>query len=326
MKKKVLAFFCLFMVMISFSIPAAGAKSSLFNFDFKTIDTIKITMGESNGANTLNAAQNPDLIEKVIRSFNEFEYGKSIEIDDRLGWYASLTITEKDGTQYEIDIGESSVIVENGEKTIAYVSAYDDYFGDGWLNLLFPYSFTDVKMWWDTSIKTVYDNGLMHGTSETTFSPDAVMTRGMFVTVLGRMANITEADYQENIFEDVEKSDYSFPYVSWAVQSGIVNGASERLFFPNTPVSREQAVVMLVRFSEAVNLEYPTTTNPFKPNFVDIENTSQEFKEKLQVVHAASIFPPLQDTDNNIFDPTGTMTRAETAEIFENVYHTLYEW
>ena len=40
-------------------------------------------------------------------------------------------------------------------------------------------------------------NGLFHGTGETTFSPEQSMTRGMFVTVLGRKSNVEQSLYTD---------------------------------------------------------------------------------------------------------------------------------
>jgi len=48
--------------------------------------------------------------------------------------------------------------------------------------------FTDVGSgdWFYTAVSFVTGNGMFNGTSATTFSPNGTMTRGMFVTVLGR--------------------------------------------------------------------------------------------------------------------------------------------
>lgn len=52
--------------------------------------------------------------------------------------------------------------------------------------------FTDVSTaaWYYNAVCYAYGAGLFAGTSETTFSPEGTMTRGMFITVLGRMAGI----------------------------------------------------------------------------------------------------------------------------------------
>ena len=53
--------------------------------------------------------------------------------------------------------------------------------------------FTDVSQsaWYYKAVGSAYTGGLFSGTSEKTFSPDAAMTRGMFVTVLSRSAGVS---------------------------------------------------------------------------------------------------------------------------------------
>ncbi|EHQ90652.1 S-layer homology domain-containing protein [Desulfosporosinus youngiae] len=51
-------------------------------------------------------------------------------------------------------------------------------------------AFTDIAGHWaKEDIEFVVSRGLFSGTSNTTFSPNTAITRGMFVTALGRMAN-----------------------------------------------------------------------------------------------------------------------------------------
>lgn len=54
--------------------------------------------------------------------------------------------------------------------------------------------FTDVSTsaWYYDAVCYAYGNNLFNGTSATTFSPESSMTRGMFITVLGRMAGVEE--------------------------------------------------------------------------------------------------------------------------------------
>ena len=55
--------------------------------------------------------------------------------------------------------------------------------------------FVDVvsNAWYYDAVSFAYANRLFNGTSETTFSPDTTMTRGMFVTVLGRFAGLSDS-------------------------------------------------------------------------------------------------------------------------------------
>ena len=52
--------------------------------------------------------------------------------------------------------------------------------------------FTDVRAgdWFYGAVKYVNTAGLFHGTAPHAFSPETPMTRGMFVTVLGKASNV----------------------------------------------------------------------------------------------------------------------------------------
>lgn len=83
--------------------------------------------------------------------------------------------------------------------------------------------FADVKEtdWFYDAVQYARVNGFFSGTSKTTFEPNGTMTRGMFVTVLGRMAGVDADRYQSvSSFSDVPADAYYAPYVAWAVKHG----------------------------------------------------------------------------------------------------------
>ena len=71
--------------------------------------------------------------------------------------------------------------------------------------------FKDVKEtdWFYKAVQYARINGFFSGTSKTTFEPNGTMTRGMFVTVLGRMAGVDADRYQSvSSFSDVPADAY----------------------------------------------------------------------------------------------------------------------
>ena len=121
--------------------------------------------------------------------------------------------------------------------------------------------FEDVQSsdWYYEAVEYVAANSLFNGTSTTTFSPEAAMTRGMFVTVLGRLHDVPDSygRTQSTPFNDVTQADYFFPYTVWANDNDIVNGIGNNLFNPHGEVTREQAAVILYRYAEKFG--YDTT-------------------------------------------------------------------
>ena len=110
--------------------------------------------------------------------------------------------------------------------------------------------FTDVpeNVWYRDPISFVYRNGIMSGTSATTFDPAMSMTRGMLVTVLYRIAGSEPVSDQERAcFDDIGGAYYTNA-VAWAYSNGIVAGVTDTKFAPNRVVTRQEAVAIFYKF------------------------------------------------------------------------------
>ena len=88
--------------------------------------------------------------------------------------------------------------------------------------------------------------GITSGTSPTTFSPNAAVTRAQTVTFLWRWEGEPEAD-QRSGFRDVPAGQYYSEAVSWAVEAGITNGTGTTTFSPGQTCTRAQIVTFLWR-------------------------------------------------------------------------------
>lgn len=89
--------------------------------------------------------------------------------------------------------------------------------------------------WASDYIARVAEQGLMVGTSDTTFAPEETITRAMFVTILARYAKAETDNNAETAFTDVPAGQYYTGAVAWAAANGIVNGTSAVTFAPNDP-------------------------------------------------------------------------------------------
>ncbi|MFR6378090.1 MAG: S-layer homology domain-containing protein [Oscillospiraceae bacterium] len=80
------------------------------------------------------------------------------------------------------------------------------------------------------------------------FSPDTVLTRGMFVTVLGQLAQIDEDAYPGTSFNDVEIGRWYAPLCGVGRAAAvIVSGTGNGRFEPNAPITREQMASIVAR-------------------------------------------------------------------------------
>ena len=195
------------------------------------------------------------------------------------------------------------------QKAVIFVAEHFSIYGIGYKNQI-P-AFTDVNNHWaKDNILFVVSRGLLSGTSATTFSPNTGMTRGMFVTALGRLAGIDPTDYQASMFTDVKEDAYYAPYVNWAAKTGVVSGTTDTAFAPDTNINREQMAVIMKNYATKLGYTIPKTLEVV--NFADSAGISSWAKEAVKSMQQAGI---LAGKTNNCFDPAGTATRAEVATV-----------
>lgn len=171
-------------------------------------------------------------------------------------------------------------------------------------------AFTDVEGHWAQEyIKAVVEKGLFKGVTENLFAPELGMTRGMFVTVLGRMENANMHD-SKTTFVDVDSNMYYAPYVTWATEQNIVKGADGNRFLPEILISREQISVLLYRYAlqKGYNTETEKTAN--MEIFKDYGHVSSYAEEAIQWAVSAGI---IQGGDDGGLHPSDNATRAEVA-------------
>ena len=115
--------------------------------------------------------------------------------------------------------------------------------------------FTDVNSgsYYYKAVMWANEKGITTGTSDTTFSPDAVCTRGQIVTFLWRAMGRYAASSNKNPFTDVKKDSYYEYAVLWAYNHNpvITKGTSSTKFSPNKYCTRAEIVTFLYRLNPA---------------------------------------------------------------------------
>lgn len=108
--------------------------------------------------------------------------------------------------------------------------------------------FTDVSesSVYYKAIMWAVENGITKGTTDTTFSPNAVCTRAQIVVFLYR-ASGDDASNLKLQFTDVPANAWCAEAVAWAVSKGITNGTTATTFSPNATCTRAQAVTFIYR-------------------------------------------------------------------------------
>ena len=172
-------------------------------------------------------------------------------------------------------------------------------------------AFADITAHWaKEDIEFVVNRGLFSGTSDTTFSPNTDMTRGMFVTVLGRLANADVSDYTKSSFADVKSDAYYMGYIEWANKNNIVNGIGDNKFAPDQSITREQMAVIIQNYAKVIGFTLPKVYE--ENTFADSTKISTYAKEAVTQMQMAGV---INGKNSNLFDPQGTAIRAEVSAV-----------
>lgn len=121
-------------------------------------------------------------------------------------------------------------------------------------------SFTDVvrgsgTAWFYDAVTWAQKNGIMGGYSNSSFAPNAPITREQLAAIFYRYAqykgyDTTQGGMAIREFDDYESiSDYAMGAMAWAVNTGLVKGDSN-LLYPNGTATRAEIAAMLHRFVE----------------------------------------------------------------------------
>ena len=142
-------------------------------------------------------------------------------------------------------------------------------------------------------------NGIVTGSTPTTFEPNRNMTRAEFATVMWRAAGSPSAG-GGNRFVDVTSGSFYDQAVRWMVAQGITTGTTPNRFSPNDPLTRAQAATFIWRWRGR-----PSGSAP--QSFVDVA-TGQFYTAAVGWMAAEGI---TTGTSPNRFSPHDPVSRAQ---------------
>ena len=281
----------------TFTMPAADttitAAWSYIGGGGSTTDYYRLTF-ETNGGSEISSIRRAE-----YTTIDLTDYTPTREGYEFTGWYADENLTEKITS---IRLTRNTTVYAGWEEIKENPSTG------------FENPFTDVSEsdWFFNDVKFVYQNGLMNGTSATTFSPEGTTSRGMIVTILWRMAG--SPDMEDKIwgypFADVDATAYYGTAVYWARLNGIAGGYDDATFGPNDPITREQMAAILYRYAQYKG--YDVSAKADLNKFTDADEISNYALEALQWANAEGL---INGKGDGVLDPKGQATRAEAAVI-----------
>ena len=172
--------------------------------------------------------------------------------------------------------------------------------------------FTDVSAgdWFYDPVCYVYSQGLMTGTSATTFEPNTSLSRAMLVAVLHRLEGSPAASGSD--FSDVADGDWYAQAVNWAASVGVVNGMGDDTFQPNAAITREQMAAILRNYAVYKGMDVTATGD--LANYSDAASVSDWAKESVTWAVGEHLISGVTD---DTLAPQACATRAQVAAILQ---------
>ena len=255
---------------------------------------------------------------KVAEPSSPSKYGYVFD-----GWYLNST----SGSLYNFNTPVTSDItlvakyrkntstVNNGTSGGKYIPSSGET--TTWKNPFLDVSESD---WFYDVVKTANRNELMNGTAANYFDPNADITRGMFVTVLYRLAGSPITGVLD--FVDVPSYEYYASAIAWAHKNGVVLGVSETEFAPNEKITREQMAAILYRYMNYNNLDTSIGEDTNVLSYSDSFSMSEYAIPAIQWAVGAGV---MNGNGDGTFAPANNATRAEAAAVFVRTLDTINE-
>lgn len=181
--------------------------------------------------------------------------------------------------------------------------------------------FTDMdpNAWYFTEAMGSYEAGLFQGTAANEFSPMGIMSREQFVTAVARLCGVTAPTNSGDYFTDVPQT-WSYHFIYWAYDNGLVGGRGNGIFDPLAPITRQEMCKLMgaaIEFLEGA----PLSTENAKV-FSDGDQIADWAKEWVDKCSANGLVNGTTDaaTGQTVFNPLNTTTRAEGSCLFHRQY------
>ena len=170
-----------------------------------------------------------------------------------------------------------------------------------------PYSDIGENNTYYDAIKFVTNNNLMQGVSLSEFGPDAILTRGMIVTILYRIEE-EPVTVKTLLFSDVAEGMWYTNAVLWAADKNIVNGYDGK-FHPNDTLTREQMAAILYRYS--TYKEYDITKTG------DLSSYTDKPSDWAQVSVSWAVAEGLLTSNDGSLNLKGNISRGQIATVLK---------
>ena len=265
---------------INFSIPNAAAGKLYTDYNSQTASGTSVTAGTNYYFNT-----SPNI--------------STVSFVPEAGFNGSATISytgyATDGTSFA-----GSVVITVGENSGGGSAHFDDV--------------GSSLSWAVQGVDYLYEKGIVTGTAERTYSPMNNIKRGDFILMLQRAFRF-EASGNTKQFADVSPSSYYAAAILAAKSNEIALGGGNNLFDPEASLTREDAMVLVVRVLEKAGESPKKGSASDIASFVDRGDVSGYAVEAVATLVRAGY---ILGSDGKL-NPKSNITRAEMAVLLYRI-------
>lgn len=177
-------------------------------------------------------------------------------------------------------------------------------------------TFNDLNSaaWAKKAIEAMDARGIMDETSDAAFNPKVAMKRVDFITLLVRSLEL-QGTGEGSMFSDIKSSDPHYKELKIAKELGITNGTGNNLFLPDTEITRQDMMVLVMRALEAVGKKLETKGS--SEAFSDMPAVAGYAKASTLALISSGIIKGM----NGMIAPDRTLTRAEAVYVLYQIWN-----
>ena len=185
--------------------------------------------------------------------------------------------------------------------------------------------YNDVKndtSWFYPGVQYCLSYGLMSGMGNGSFAPGEYTTRAQVAQILYNLHGNPEVS-GGTPFTDVPEGAWYQKAVTWAHSVGIVNGVTATTFSPNANITRQDFVLMLMRYLNNVRMVDRTWKPDDLSRFVDADSVGFWALDAMKDAVAINAISGVPVDGQLYIQPARNATRAEAAKILMVFHETM---
>lgn len=188
-------------------------------------------------------------------------------------------------------------------------------------NNVFPFTDVPKTHWAYKPIKSCYDTGVMKGVTASQFQPNKSFSRAEAAQTIMNLIKTKNIKINSinggTPYTDVTSLHWACEAIKFCYNTGIMKGIGPFTFAPDKELTRAEAAQLIVNLIQKINIKIATTNTTIPFNDISQEHWAYD---AVQYCYKVGV---MKGTSQITFEPNKSLTRAEAAQLMENVIKIL---